>query len=436
MATVLTRIALGLALATCGAAALAAETGSDRHQWLVGMDAGFVARDSVFGAWTDGGIGKLRYGEDDDGMNAARVFFEYRGRITPTLMTTVIADYVDDASSGVDLTEAFVDWRPIPTSSNQHQMRFGAFYPPLSLENVDPGWQSPFSYSYSAINTWLGEEIRPVGAEWSLRRHLGFAGSPHELRAFAAGFYGNDPAGTLLWWRGWSLHDRQTRLNDRLPLPPLPIWNWSGVIVGHTEQSLEPFEEIDDEPGAYAGIEWRYARRVLLQLATYDNRADPSAFAEGQWAWHTKFTQLAMQVSLPWDIGLIAQWLEGETYWIAGAASDGTLSPVAELVEDAFDAKYLLLTRVFGGAHRVTLRYDAFGSLREDAEPPLASDDGHAWTFAYRYERSARISGGVEWLEIQSRRDLWTQFYFTDERATERELRLQVSLHLGAPMPR
>lgn len=435
MATLLKRIALVAALAT-SASALAAETGSDRHQWRIGMDAALVARDSVLGAWTDGGIGKLRYGEDDDGANAARAFFEYRGRIRPTLTTTIIADYVGDASSGIDLTEAFVDWRPIPTSSNQHQLRFGAFYPPLSLENVDPGWESPFSYSYSAVNTWLGEEIRPIGAEWSLRRRLGFAGSPHELRAFAAGFYGNDPAGTLLFWRGWSLHDRQTRLNDRLPLPPLPIWNFSGTIVGHTEQSLEPFEEIDDEPGAYAGVEWRYARRVLLQLAAYDNRADPYAFREGQWGWHTKFAQLALQASLPWDIGLVAQWLEGETYWISGARSNGTFSSTAALVEDGFDAKFLLLTRVFGGAHRVTLRFDDFGMLREAAVPPLAADDGDSWTLAYRYERSARISGGIEWLTIESRRDLWPQFYSAPERATERELRLQVSVHLGAPMPR
>jgi hypothetical protein len=435
MATVLTRLSVAVALGAAAVALPAAEPG-DRHRWRIEMDAGVVSRDSTLGAWTDGGIGKLRYGEDDDGMNAARVLFDYRGRITPTLATTIVADYVADASTGLDLTEAFVDWRPIPTSANQHQVRFGAFYPPLSLENVDPGWQSPFSYSYSAINTWIGEEIRPIGAEWSLRRRLGFEGSPHELRAFAAGFYGNDPAGTLLFWRGWSVHDRQTRLNDVLPMPPLPTWNWSGVIVGHTPQFVEPFEEIDDAPGAYAGIEWRYARRVLLQLSAYDNRADPNAFRDGQWGWQTKFAQVAMQVSLPWDIGLLAQWLEGETYWITGARANGTLSPVAEFVEDAFDAKYVLLTRMFGGAHRVTLRYDDFGMARNDAVPPLTVDDGHAWTFAYRYERSARLSAGLEWLEIESRRDLWSEFYFSDERATERELRLQVSLRLGAPMPR
>src|SRR5690606_3435751 len=106
-------------------------------------------------------------------------------------------------------------------------------------------------------------------------RRLGL-GSPHELRAFAAAFMGNDPAGTLLFWRGWSLHDRQTRLDDRLAAPPKPIWV-DGVIVGSRPQHVEPFEEIDDEPGAYAGLEWRYARRVLVQAARYDNRSDPHA---------------------------------------------------------------------------------------------------------------------------------------------------------------
>ena len=107
-----------------------------------------------------------------------------------------------------------MDWRPIPRSANQQQVRFGAFYPPFSLENGAHGWESPFTYSYSAINTWLGEEVRPLGAEWSLRRRLASTRNTQEVRVFASGFYGNDPAATLLFWRGWSLHDRQTRLND------------------------------------------------------------------------------------------------------------------------------------------------------------------------------------------------------------------------------
>jgi hypothetical protein len=430
--TLLTRSALALGAAALAFAALAQDAASDRHQWQLEIDAGYVAADSGLGPWTEGGLGKLRFAESNDGFKSARLFAQYRGRITPTLTATVIGDYLDDASSGLDLSEAFIDWRPIPSSRNQQQLRFGAFYPPLSLENATLGWHSPFTYSYSAINTWLGEEIRPLGLEWSLRRKLGFAGSPHELRAFASAFYGNDPAGTLLFWRGWSLHDRQTRFGDRLPAPPLPTWDWTGTIVGYTEQSIKPFVETDHEPGAYAGVEWRYARRVLVQLAHWDNRADPYSFASGQWGWQTSFQHVGVQASLPWQLGLVGQWMKGETYWVTAARRNGTLSPFAELVEDEFESKFLMLTRVLHGAHRVSLRYDTFDMFRDGTDPVWHSDEGHAWTLGYRYERTAQLSGGVEWVEIDSHRDLW-EFYSPLTDATERQLRVQVTYRLRPP---
>jgi hypothetical protein len=266
-----------------------------------------------------------------------------------------------------------------------------------------------------------------------MRRRLGFAGSPHELRAFASAFYANDPAGTLLFWRGWSLHDRQSRWSDDLPLPPAPIWNSTGRIVGLRQQSVQPFEEIDHEPGFYAGVEWRYARRVLLQLARYDNRADPYAFSSGQWAWHTRFTSVGFQASLPGGVGLIAQRLEGATYWIQGATPWGTLTPAAALVDDELGAHFVMLSGVVRGKHRLSLRRDAFHVRRENPAPLFDSDDGSAWTLAYRYERSAHWNAGFEWLEIDSHRDVWPFFYGAAARASERQLRLQVGYRLGAP---
>lgn len=433
MATLLSRALRPLAVALLCKAALAADDG-DRHRWELAVDLGYRAADSELGAWTDGGLGKLRSAEHDDGVEAARVMLDYRGRISPAWSTTIVADYVGDASPGVDLTEAFIDWRPIPRSANQHRVRIGAFYPPLSLENVSAGWESPYSDSYSAINTWLGEEIRPLGAEWSLRRRVGPVGSPHEVEVFAAGFYGNDPAGTLLFWRGFALHARQTRLNDRLPLPPMPQWNAQGAIVGYRDHYVEPFEEIDHEPGAYGGVEWRYGRRVLVKLAHYDNRADPQAFHAGQWGWHTAFTALGLQASLPFQIGLVAQWLDGDTYWISGARANGTLSPSAELVEDGFDASFVLLTRALGAAHRLSIRYDDFAMVREPNPEPLTSDDGHAWTLAYRFESSPRWSARVEWLAIRSRRDLWADFYAEPHMAAEREWRFAATYRLGTAL--
>jgi hypothetical protein len=77
------------------------------------------------------------------------------------------------------------------------------------------------------------------------------------------------------------------------------------------------------------------------------------------------------------------------------------------------------------------VRYDDFEIAREEGLPAIVSDDGHGWTFAYRYDRSARLSGGLEWLRMESRRDLWRDFYAAPASATERQLRLQVSYRVG-----
>ena len=422
MGTLLTRLWPTTALAAaCAAASVSAQ--SDRHELYFDASAGYVSASTDLKPWTEGGFSKLRYA--DDGFEAFRLFAEYHGRITPTLRARVVADYIDDVSGGVDLTEAAIDWRPIPRSRNQHQIRFGGFYPSFSLENGDRGWQSPFTYSYSAINTWLGEEIRPFGAEWSLRRRFDGFRSNHEVRAFAAGFYGNDPAGTLLFWRGWSLHDRQSRFNDELKIPARPFTT--------APQHLTPFMETDHRPGAYGGVEWRYARRALVQLVRYDNRADPFSFRDGQWGWGTDFNHLAVQVGLPAKLGLIVQSMAGRTEWLTAALPDGTRMPISEHVRDEFESTFLLLTRKLGEHQRLAVRYDTFAFERPAAVPELYADEGNAWTLSYRVDASERFSGGIEWLRIDSQRDLLPRYYATPAEQTESQLRLQFSYRLAAP---
>jgi hypothetical protein len=420
--TLLTRLSPATALAAVLAAAPVSAQ-SDRHELFLDASAGYVSTSTDMASWTDGGFSKLRHAED--GFEAFRLFGEYHGRITPTLRARIVADYVDDASGGVGFTEAVVDWRPIPRSRNQQQLRFGALYPPFSLENGEPGWASPFTYSYSAINTWIGEEIRPIGAEWSLRRRLEGFRSNHELRAFAAGFYGNDPAGTLLFWRGWSLHDRQSRLSDELLMPPRPFTT--------EPQPLEPFMETDHRPGMYAGVEWRYARRALVQFARYDNRADPFSFRDGQWGWGSDFDHLAVQVSLPAKLGVIVQSMSGTTEWLTAALPNGTRMPISEHVHDEFESTFMMLTRRLGANQRVSLRYDTFAFERPAAVPELTSDDGEAWTLSYRLDATERFSGGIEWLRVDSSRELLPIFYAAPAAHSETQVRLQFSYRLAAP---
>jgi hypothetical protein len=423
-------VLLALLATRIGAAegnAAAAER-DDSHRLRLGVDLHAISTSSGLEAWTQGGLGKLRFDDSSEPVSGNRIAFDYSGRLRTTLWAHVVADFVDDASTGFDLSEAYLVWRPIPKSPNQHQFRFGAFYPPLSLENSGVAWSSPYSISFSAINTWLGEEIRPFGLEWTLRRRLGGPSSPHQLAAFASAFYGNDPAGTLLFWRGWSLHDRQTRLNDKLPIPPLPAFGPTG-ITGYIEQPLEPFVELDSRPGFYAGLEWTLGRRAKLQVARYDNRADPHTFDEGVLGWDTRFSTLGLQLSLPAKLGLIVQSMQGETTWIPGASPDGDIGPLGVEVTDYFDSSFLLLTRTFKESHRVTLRWDSF-DVDRDLPRPMHSDGGSAQTVAYRYTGLERLTFALEWLRISSTRDLWSVFYGLPRHADERQIRAQISWNL------
>ena len=170
-----------------------------------------------------------------------------------------------------------------------------------------------------------------------------------------------------------------------------------------------------------------------MQVARYDNRADPYSFSDGQWGWGTDFNHLALQVSLPAEVGVVVQWMSGATEWLTAAQPNGTRLPISEYVHDEFESKFVMLTRRLGASQRVALRYDTFSTERPAEVPELYSDQGHAWTLSYRIEPTQRFSGGIEWLRIESSRDLWPMFYATPQTNTEDQLRLQFSYRLAAP---
>jgi hypothetical protein len=392
----------------------------DRHEWNVQVDVTSAAPTTRYGAGS-GSIGKLRYDEDYRGIGLGRVLVEYKGRIAPTLRVNVVGDYVEDDSGGVDLTEAFLEWRPVPRSAYRHRVKFGAFYPELSLENSEPGWANAFSISQSAINTWIGEELRTVGAEWSLQKPLGAPGSGRQIKWIGATYYGNDPAGALLAWKGWGLHDRQTRLNDRLPLPSLPQIAPDGRFWRQAPQA-EPFLETDHRPGYYFGARWRALGRLLVSAMHYDNHADPRSLRDGQYGWTTRFNHVGAQIELPHEMGLVAQWMRGTT-------AMGPIVNGARAVDNAFASNYVLLTKRMG-AHRLSARYDDFEVVDRDTMPlDDNGESGRAWTAAYRYEHSERWALHMEWLRVTSTRPSWAYFGLP-VRGTEDLLQMRLAVRL------
>jgi hypothetical protein len=394
-----------------------------RYELWVGADISYVSADG-YTSWTQFGAGKLRYDEDHDGLVLTRAFADYGLRITDSLNLKLAAEIYDDFGPLAGFTEAYVEWRPLGASANRWRFKLGEFYPRLSLENTAPGWGSPYSITPSVINTWLGEEIRLRGAEASLSGRPESLGGAHTFTLNVAVFYANDPAGTLMSWKGWSAHDRQSRLGDELPLPPVPQIEPGGFFA-HQDPYTKPFLEIDDAAGYYLNAEWALAGRWLLRASHYDNRADPVSEIAGQFGWLTRFNHLGLQATLPGDVGLIMQWMKGDTTW--GRTPTGERGVYAD-----YASYFVLLSKAFS-RHRLTARYDHF-DVSDNDEIPLDNnaEEGSAWMLGYQFAATRYLTLAAEWLQIETVRPAFAYFGL-NQSVTERQFQVSAQLRFGGP---
>jgi hypothetical protein len=382
----LMRAARALRLATCWFLALAATAthASDWIQapdWEADLDVRLVASNGQK-SFVNGGLGTLRYDDGQSGLRLGRARFSVSEAIGEVWALKLDASaWGDDDRNPVDLTEAYLQFRPYPRAGYRFRLKAGAFHAPISLENRAPGWESPYTLSYSAINTWLGEELRTIGIEGQLDWLGTRLGHGFDL-AVTGGIFGwNDPAGEVLATRGFALDDRQTTLfgrvgaSDSQPLPP-----------------IELFHEIDGHAGYYAGVEARYADRVVLRALHYDNRADPSEFDATirEYAWNTQFNSVGLRAQTADGWTAIAQWLGGETY----------VEPADLELGWPFRARFALLSRQIG-AHRLSIRFDSFAVDSETATGQGAQR-GQAWTAAYVLEPDTHWRVTLEWLQVRS----------------------------------
>jgi hypothetical protein len=343
-------------------------------------------------SWTDGGLGKSRFGESDDGVRPGGALLALGWQIAPAWSASADLQYQADQRRHFDATEAYVRYRPVSVTPWRWSLKLGAFFPPISLENDAIGWVSPWTLTPSAIDSWVGEELRTIGAEFSLE-HRGL------WNTFQAGFalFGkNDPAGELLSSRGWSLSDLTSGLHAFVREPDV----YATVVHASGRVDYRPFDEIDHRPGWYADVSWdsrAWGRWVLLR---YDNRADPAAFENHGdrrvYAWHTRFWSASLRRQFG-DVVVIAQAMDGIT----------TIAPApAFSLDTRFDAGYLLLgwSR---GPWRPSLRADFF-SLDQPtgaSSPSPDSEHGRALTAALNWRPNDRLRVTGEWLRIDSTRN-------------------------------
>lgn len=341
-------------------------------------------------SWDDGGLGKSRYGSGDGGARVGAALLRADWQVTPALSAAADLQYQPDEHRHTDVLDAYLRYRPASITPWRWSVKVGAFFAPISLENEGIGWTSLWTLTPSAINSWVGEELRTVGGEFNLE-HRG----TNTFQMGIAVFGRNDPAGELLATRGWSLSDLTSGLHASLREPDV----YAPVAHASVPVEYRPFEEIDHRPGWYADASWEspsYGKFVLLH---YDNRADPERYEryDGRkvFAWRTRFWSFGARTRAG-DLTLIAQAMDGDT----------AFEPVPELYLDTHFRSGFLLAGWERGAWRPALRLDFF-SLRQTPSsiPAPLSEHGSAITAALNWRPNDRLRITGEWLRIDSTRD-------------------------------
>ena len=342
-------------------------------------------------SWTDGGFGKLRGGGGANGDFRLRPRFTegeliWQPRLGWAVSGTVVAGAQRGQEHPVDLIEAFVTVKPLPHGPLRVSARAGLMWPPVSLEHEGAGWTVADMITPSAINSWIGEEVKVLGAEATVSRGT--------VSATGAVFGFNDTAGTLFGFRGWALHDLKATAFGHQQLPPLNGFLSAGVQAPATL----PTVELDDRPGFYGKLAWRAAPAVTLEALYYDNRANPEAVSPSlQWGWRTRFLDVGARVQLAEHTKLLAQAMTGSTRM-------GYDEGYGIWVHTRFRAAYARLSQEVG---RATLsgRIDLFGTTDRGSETgPQESEHGWAATGAAAFRVSPHVQLLVEALRVDSRR--------------------------------
>jgi hypothetical protein len=403
------RLCLRSALLNLGLAALSAA--AQATDWELSLDTRLVNSDADRSVM-DGGLAPVRFDRDDPAVQLGRARLALTQPIGELWSARLDASVYDDKGGALaGLTEAFLQFRPYPREGYRLRVKAGAFYPPVSMENRASGWDSPYTISYSAIDSWLAVEVRTIGLEANLDWLGTRLGHRFDLGVTAAVFGWNEGAGAVLAGTGFSLTDRQTPLFGRVGQPGIP------PLYG-----AEPFEQIDGRVGGYAGLEGRYLDRLTVRVLRYDNRADPTATdtVTGRIAWNTRFTSAGLRAEGAGGWTGILQWLQGET----------VIAPGGFTLEWPFSSAYGLVSRRIG-RHTLSARYDHFNVEVRGIDGD-GTQYGHAWTAAYAFDASARWRIALEWLQVHSQSYNRQDLLGGSPWSTQTQVQLAIRYSLGS----
>ena len=343
------------------------------------LDMRLVAADAPT-SFPDGGLGMLRYGDDRDGLQLGRARFAIAQDAGDFLTLKFDASaWGQHDKNPVDVTEAYLQVHPYPFGDWRPRLKLGAFYAPVSLENRADGWESPYTLSSSAMDSWVAQELRTIGAEFRLEWLGTHSGHDFDVAAAVGVFGWNEAAGTALTNSGFTITDWQGSLFGRVGRP--------NGLTG----AVDEYHQFDDRAGTYIGLDVHYLDRVTLEGLHYDNHVNVNAEDENlnSYPWETRFDTAGLRAEDEEGWTAIVQWMAGETYVL----------PDEGLLEWDFVTRYLLVSRRLG-VHTLSVRYDDFRISGEQASPQ-GDQAGHAVTLAYRFEPDRHWRCTLEWVRAR-----------------------------------
>jgi hypothetical protein len=336
--------------------------------WDASLDLRLVGADAPK-SYLDGGLGILRFGNDSDGLQLGRARFAVSQDLGDLLTVKLDASaWGQHARNPIDLTEAYLQVHPYPFGDWRARLKLGAFYAPLSLENRADGWESPYTLSSSAMDTWVAQELRTIGAELKLEWLGTHAGHDFDVGAAVGVFGWNEAAGTALVDSGFTISD------------------WQGSLFGRVGRSngltnpINEYHQFDNRAGTYIGLDVHYLDRITLEGLHYDNHANSSAHDEvtDTYAWETRFDTVGLRAEDEEGWTAIVQWMAGDTYV---DTEDFGLNGWN------FVTRYVLVSKRTGH-HTLSARFDDF-KVSGEQPFPIGDQGGHAVTLAYRFEPNA-----------------------------------------------
>lgn len=365
------------------------------YKWHGVVDIRATSTDSIK-SYLDGGYGKLG-NSDGNSISLAQfgseLIVEWDSGISAHLVTNA---YADEIESTIGITEGFFKYRSLPNSHGYRwQTRLGIFYPEISLENNAFAWASRNTLSSSSINTWIGEEIRVLGSEFSLTRLGKFHDQAFDISISGTAFINNDPAGSLLSWHGWNVSSRQTLWTESRVFPQFPA-RMPGYDLHAQAEKSDPFLELDNDIGFHFNTKVKFHRQGQISFGYYNNNGTPYVVKNGQYAWRTRFSHVGIRWRLPQSFEISGQFLTGDTLMQSGAK--------VGIVNNDYKSAYIALTKRVN-KHRVTARIEEFSVTdNDDTRGDNNNEYGQAATVNYTYRYSKPWFISIEYNWVDSRR--------------------------------